>query len=285
MNRLLDRVAAMAAAAAVMISCGTDGSAAGRQDAAAEADTSAMTAQRGNDDAPDAPRAVRALLTAYPDAFASDPYDGTNIRLADGTTIKVDDGRTKSHTERLADCDIDDMFAIEYKLPDVWNGDYPAFQSDPGRWRNEILFKKLYGSTEAAVRKQLTGVDWLGQRVQFSASHGAADSLRAVAAELAAKPHLRKWLKSSGTFYWRNVRGANRLSAHSFGIAIDIAVASSDYWLWQARSADENARVAYKNKFPREIVEIFQRHGFIWGGAWYHFDTMHFEFRPELLVK
>jgi hypothetical protein len=24
-------------------------------------------------------------------------------------------------------------------------------------------------------------------------------------------------------------------------------------------------------------------HGFIWGGYWYHYDTMHFEYRPELL--
>jgi hypothetical protein len=28
-------------------------------------------------------------------------------------------------------------------------------------------------------------------------------------------------------------------------------------------------------------VEIFERHGFIWGGKWGHFDTMHFEYRPE----
>jgi len=32
-----------------------------------------------------------------------------------------------------------------------------------------------------------------------------------------------------------------------------------------------------------EIVEIFERHGFIWGGKWYHYDTMHFEYRPEML--
>jgi hypothetical protein len=35
---------------------------------------------------------------------------------------------------------------------------------------------------------------------------------------------------------------------------------------------------------PRQIVDIFERHGFIWGGRWYHYDTMHFEFRPELLA-
>lgn len=26
-----------------------------------------------------------------------------------------------------------------------------------------------------------------------------------------------------------------------------------------------------------------EKHGFIWGGCWYHYDTMHFEYRPELL--
>jgi len=34
---------------------------------------------------------------------------------------------------------------------------------------------------------------------------------------------------------------------------------------------------------PQQIVDIFERHGFIWGGKWYHYDTMHFEYRPELL--
>ncbi|WP_265937085.1 M15 family metallopeptidase [Aliarcobacter butzleri] len=29
---------------------------------------------------------------------------------------------------------------------------------------------------------------------------------------------------------------------------------------------------------------MFEKYGFIWGGRWYHFDTMHFEYRPELLV-
>jgi D-alanyl-D-alanine carboxypeptidase len=40
----------------------------------------------------------------------------------------------------------------------------------------------------------------------------------------------------------------------------------------------------YRNRMPQEIVSIFEKHGFIWGGKWNHFDTMHFEYRPELLA-
>jgi len=31
-------------------------------------------------------------------------------------------------------------------------------------------------------------------------------------------------------------------------------------------------------------VKVFKKHGFIWGGNWYHFDGMHFEYRPEFLA-
>ncbi|WP_372236783.1 M15 family metallopeptidase [Campylobacter pinnipediorum] len=30
------------------------------------------------------------------------------------------------------------------------------------------------------------------------------------------------------------------------------------------------------------MVDVFEKNGFIWGGRWKHFDTMHFEYRPEL---
>ena len=36
---------------------------------------------------------------------------------------------------------------------------------------------------------------------------------------------------------------------------------------------------------PSDVVAVFERHGFIWGGRWAHFDTMHFEYRPELLIS
>ena len=53
------------------------------------------------------------------------------------------------------------------------------------------------------------------------------------------------------------------------------------YWLWDSGGSD--AALPYRNDTPPEIVEIFEKHGFIWGGRWFHYDTMHFEYRPELI--
>jgi hypothetical protein len=69
------------------------------------------------------------------------------------------------------------------------------------------------------------------------------------------------------------------MSMHGYAAAIDLNLKFSDYWLW----TDAKGPVRYRNRMPQQIVEIFERHGFIWGGKWNHYDTMHFEYRPELL--
>jgi hypothetical protein len=43
--------------------------------------------------------------------------------------------------------------------------------------------------------------------------------------------------------------------------------------------------LALQTAYPWEIVAAFEEQGFIWGGKWYHYDTIHFEYRPELLAK
>lgn len=220
----------------------------------------------------------QALIQAYPD-FIADIKDNKVI-FRDGSSIPYDDGHDKDFAGRLDDSDVEDMFFISYRFPEK----APAYQADAGRSRSEALFKKMYGNSEGAVRKNLTRVDWNGGKVLFTSLNGAADSLRAVARELENHPDLKQYLKSSGTFYWRQVRGAKRMSAHSYGIAFDIGVDKADYWQWNSGTTDENVKIPYANKIPRSLVEIFQRHGFIWGGAWYHYDTMHFEFRPEILA-
>lgn len=218
-----------------------------------------------------------ALLKAYPDFIVA--ITDNKVKLADGSSIVYDDGRKKGFKELLDDTDVEDMFYKPYHVPSA----APEYLEDVGRMRNEQLFKKMYGSSSKAVQCNLVSVQWFGGNVLFNSRNGAADSLRAVAAELKKHPELRKYLNSSGTFNWRPVRGAKRMSAHSYGIAFDIGVDHSDYWQWNAGTNDEMKHIKYANKIPKEIVRIFERHGFIWGGSWYHYDTMHFEFRPEIL--
>ena len=107
--------------------------------------------------------------------------------------------------------------------------------------------------------------------------------MKKVAEELSKQPQLKKYLTNATTFYWRKVRGSNRQSAHSYGIAIDINVTYSNYWLWANPKSSETDKVKYQNRIPLEIVRMFEKYGFIWGGRWYHYDTMHFEYRPEIL--
>ena len=55
----------------------------------------------------------------------------------------------------------------------------------------------------------------------------------------------------------------------------------ADYWEW---SKGKDGKFVWKNRIPGVIGEIFERHGFIWGAKWYHVDSMHFEYRPELIA-
>ena len=223
---------------------------------------------------------IQRLLAAYPQKIRE--IKDNTIYFSDGTTMVYDDGKKKDFVTLLDYSDPQDMFFEAYDT----NAKTPEYLHDVGRSRSEQLFKKLYGSSAAEVRKQLVSVPWFEGSVQFSSSNNAADQLKKVKADLDElvknNPNLKSYLKSSGTFYWRNVRGANRLSAHSYGMAIDIGVDKSDYWLWKNPKASETAKISYNNRIPMEIVEVFEKHGFVWGGRWYHYDTMHFEYRPEL---
>lgn len=219
---------------------------------------------------------IARLKAAYPQKI-SDIKNNT-IYFTDGTTMVYDDGKKKDFKTMLDNSDPEDMFFEKYNT----TASTPGYLHDVGRSRSEQLFKKLYGSSASEVRKQLVPVQWFGQKVMFSKSNNAAEQLKKVYQELQQHPELHKYCKSSGTFYWRPVRGANRLSAHSYGMAIDIGGNNSDYWLWRNKGASETTKIAYKNRMPMKLVEIFEKYGFIWGGRWYHYDTMHFEYRPEL---
>ncbi|OOG67437.1 hypothetical protein B0E45_22520 [Sinorhizobium sp. A49] len=222
---------------------------------------------------------LELLARAYPEMIAEVGKDKLTLRDG-GAALPIDDGRRKSHAEKLASGDIEDSLSQIYPLGACARP--PAADFDPGRIRSEALMKRLYGGSAASIRRDLVSVDWFGERLKVTRRHGVAKALQAVEGELAARPKLKRYLvPSSGTFNWRNIAGTRTLSVHSFGAAIDLNTGFADYWRWSG--GGKSGAAAYRNRYPLDIVEIFEKHGFIWGGRWYHFDTMHFEYRPELI--
>lgn len=227
---------------------------------------------------------AQRLLDAYPQFL--ERRDGNALVWRDGKRMTIDDGLgPKTPEDRLDAPDLKDMLATPYP---VGVAPPPARDTDPGRARNSAFFQAMYGDCEkGGVSAHLVPVVWLpkkwGKTLQVTRVNGVAERLAAVSADLDKLPaRFDTYLfPPAGTYNCRPIAGTSRLSPHGLGIAIDIATKHTDYWRWNKPGSD--GRYTYRNRIPAEIVAIFEKHGFIWGGKWYHYDTMHFEYRPELL--
>jgi hypothetical protein len=225
-----------------------------------------------------------ALVAAYPDQLAS--YDGADLVWKDGSRTPIGGNTKKTFAEMLDGAELRDQFAIPYPLTVPFAK--PAVDEDPGRIRNEAFFLKMYGDCrKGEVTRHLQTIAWLpnhgGGTVRATAINGVADQLGKVSQDLDSLPAaLAPYLvPTSGIYNCRPIAETGRLSMHAFGAAIDINARFGNYWLW---SKQPEGAVNWRNQIPEKIVEIFERHGFIWGGRWYHFDTLHFEYRPELIA-
>ncbi|TSJ44129.1 M15 family metallopeptidase [Mucilaginibacter corticis] len=231
------------------------------------------------------PVVAQKLIRSYPDFITG--YANNHILFKDGTKLLWDDGgHDKSFAQLLNSPDLKDMFVQSYPAGKL--ADPPAQSYDPGRIRNERFFEKMYGATEKEVRRNLTDITWcpklVGQKITVTKINGVDKKLMQISKELDEHPELKKYtINIGGTFSWRKINGTNRHSMHSFGMTIDINTTYSDYWQWTCKCTAENTAIKYKNRIPQVIIDIFEKHGFIWGGKWYHYDTMHFEYRPELI--
>jgi len=237
-----------------------------------------------NEPLPPQSTALARLLAAYPDVL--ERIDGNELVWRDGTRMAIDDGQSSPAADGEPDrASIKDMLAEHY--PAGAPLDPPPPGADPGRARSAAFFIKLYGEcAKGGVAPHLVSVPWVpahsAHTVKMTALHGAAAHLKAVSARLDTLPaSLIAYLApAGGTYSCRTISGTGRRSAHGFGIAIDIAVKHAHYWRW-SKPAQAGLPI-YRNEIPAEIVRAFEAEGFIWGGRWSHYDTMHFEYRPEL---
>jgi len=106
-------------------------------------------------------------------------------------------------------------------------------------------------------------------------------------------PQVQSWVNNISTmegWNWRNIADMQSRSFHSYGAAVDILPKSlggkETYWLWAIRKRADWWNVSYNERFhpPSAVIKAFEKYGFIWGGKWLFFDTMHFEYRPEIFI-
>lgn len=240
-----------------------------------------------------ASRLLDILVAAYPEFL--ERHDGDAVIWKDGTrtplgaaTPVAGEGTTEKSLAALFDRPtLRDIFHWPYPLDTP--SPAPVLLVDPGRIRVEGFFTKLYGDCRKnEVAPHMTAVAWLpkkkGGSLQITRVNGVDKKLSLVSDELDALPQsFDKFLiPAAGGYNCRPIAGTSRLSAHGTGTAVDLAVKHAHYWRWSKPDADN--RYPYRNAMPPEIVRVFEKHGFIWGGKWYHYDTMHFEYRPEILA-
>jgi hypothetical protein len=225
------------------------------------------------------------LVAAYPDHLKG--YSETELIWTDGTHMPIRDGREgKSFQELIDSPNIIDQFAIPYPLGHQTRP--PVRNEDPGRIRNQAFFTKIYGDCrKGEVAQRLVPVQWLprfgGPTIMATSVNGVAAELAAVSDELEKLPARMKpfLLPIAGIYDCRSIAGTSRSSFHAYGAAIDLNAKLGDYWRWVST---RDGAFSWRNRIPLEIVDIFERHGFIWGGKWFHFDTLHFEYRPEIIA-
>ena len=231
-------------------------------------------------------------LSAGPDPMAAaleQAYPGVQVAdgqvTAPGGTVVWAPARGLQGAGALDDATVGDQFSQLYPLSmGTRQRLTPWF--DPGRARNDALFAALWFADESAARASLVTVTYgpTGATFAVTTRHCVATQLAGAVQEIAGLGSLADpWLTDvAGGFNWRLIAGTSRRSAHSFGSAIDLNAALGDYWRWAG--AAEGAVGAWDSAMPPAIVTALERRGFIWGGKWHHYDGMHFEYRPELIL-
>jgi len=151
-------------------------------------------------------------------------------------------------------------------------------------------------STREETERQIVDITFLG--ISISVHKGIQQKLAVIEEKIqeAAKTDntVKAWIEnlgsSGGGYYYRVIANTQSRSYHSYGLAIDLLPETlkgkQTYWLWTSQERDDWWNVPYGERYhpPEKVIKIFESYGFVWGGKWVMFDTMHFEYRPEVFI-
>ena len=162
--------------------------------------------------------------------------------------------------------------------------------------RPNYFFEALWNITNRnEAWNQQVQMNFLGRRITVHS--GISEKIRRIdeiiMAEARINPAVRQWVDSLGVvegWNWRNIASSGNRSFHSYGIAIDLLPRNlgrlATYWQWSSQFYPQWWNIPYSRRShpPDVVIRAFESFGFIWGGKWTHFDTMHFEYRPEVFI-
>lgn len=162
--------------------------------------------------------------------------------------------------------------------------------------RSSLFWDAVYrASSKDEAYERLKTIRFLGHNVMVH--YSILEELSLVEEQIfaAAKTdaQVQKWINGINTlsaWNWRNIAQTETRSYHAYAAALDILPKQSGgletYWLWTSEKNPQWWMVPYEKRLhpPDAVIKAFERYGFIWGGKWSFYDTMHFEYRPELLI-
>ena len=256
-----------------------------------------------------AERVTRALVEAYPRRVERAEYRGGDWAvLLRGIWFYYAGGRMMP--EHL-------LYRAEYYSPIAFHDNYPKELppwSPPSYEQAErLLYMTINRATHIKPRahyffdtlyrahdhdeayQRVKTLRFLGHQVLVH--HAILEELSLVEEKILAAaridPQVRAWMNNIRTvegWSWRTIAGTQTRSLHSYGIAIDliprVTGGREQFWRWAADRREDWWNIPHSGRYhpPQAVISAFESLGFIWGGKWLFFDTMHFEFRPEVFI-
>lgn len=235
---------------------------------------------------------VRAFVRAYDALIDSVTYrDDDLVFTIAGQAIYFQDGRmlAERRLDRREQCD---PIFYRYSLEALTEPVSPS--EEAVRFCTDVQ-EALWGRTEDQIREHAHSTTFLDRRMFLNDL--AVQALREVEGDILsispADPAVASWIDDVAVTYSfinRGIAGTSTRSQHAWGLALDLVPTSYEgrqvYWRWsRVWNRDAWHRIPLEQRWspPAAVVETFERHGFVWGGKWAHFDNIHFEYRPEIL--
>jgi hypothetical protein len=231
-----------------------------------------------------------ALRTAYGERVHDMGWDFGEVFFTVGNGRIYYSGGRMLKAEHLPDNERYDPVFYQYRCGSL---ERPLKPMPRHVSRSRDFLEALVGSPEQ-IQSASRWIDFFGHRVFVHEI--CVDALRRIdeqvreAALISAE--VANYVDSVRIIFSRDQRkidGSESISYHAYGLALDIIPRSYEgkqvYWRWSSawNSGWEEMPLSSRWQPPDRVIEIFEENGFVWGGKWYHFDTIHFEYRPEII--